>query len=396
MKSYAIGYADWSPHEYAAIARCLLQLRILEGPHIEKLARQLGQLYSPASVHLLNYGHQAICVALDMFREARPGASEVIIPTYICPSVPRAIARCGLVARGVNVLTDLNIDPDQIKTAINRNTLAVIAPHMYGSPAQISDIEKICSDAGVFLIDDAAQVAGVQQDERLLGTFGDAGILSFAQSKTIVTGVAGSGGALFINQSRWRDQAAKRCAVLPTARSRLPSLLDFLWNYMGARFTGDSGYYFRRALSYFGTTQAAQTTATRIANVDASLALAQFERLQSIVDEKIRIASDYHAALESQKSITMPQYSAGRFLARAMVLLPPHADLSRVRTLMRKDGIDTRPGYGMQDIPGVSTEQSRMLSQRLMNLPTVRGIGKNEIQHICAVLGRVVEANAST
>jgi hypothetical protein len=46
--------------------------------------------------------------------------------------------------------------PAEMVAAIDADTLAVVAPHMYGCPASIAEIEALCRSKGVFLVDDAA------------------------------------------------------------------------------------------------------------------------------------------------------------------------------------------------------------------------------------------------
>lgn len=391
---YSTAYADWSVREYAAIARCMSQGQVHRGPQPAKLAERLSELYAPSAVHLLNYGHHAIRIALDMFKQERPERGEVIVPAYICPSVPQAVAACGLTVRSVPVQDDLNMDPAHVQAAMNANTLAVIAPHMYGSPARIGEIETACVAAQVFLIDDAAQVAGIRQDGRLLGTFGDTGVISFAQSKTIVTGIGGSGGVLLVNRPQWKQAASQRCAALPPAQGRLGSVGDFLWNYIGSAYTGHSGYYLSRLRARLGIKQVHTDSATQISNLDASVALAQLHRLDALVQEKFRVARGYHEALQAYPLLGFPQYSPHRFLARVMLLLPVGVDIGRVRAASRLQGVATRLGYAPQLANEAAPGQADLLVQRLVGVPCGPGMGQRDIERVCAILNATLQSTA--
>lgn len=368
------------------MVRCLLQGRIYSGPHSGALVAELAQQYAPSAVHLVNYGHQAIQIALSMFKRERPNRSQVIVPAYICPSVIRAVTDCGLQVRSVDVQDDLNMSPADIQAALTVHTLAVIAPHMYGAAAQIAEIELICDAAQVFLIDDAAQVAGVRQDGRLLGCFGDVGVMSFAQSKTIVTGIKGSGGVLLINRARWAVEASQACAALPMAQGRLCSLLDFLWNYVGHAYTGHSGYYISRLLSALGWQGMASTTATQISNLDAAIALAQINSLDVLVRERVRIAHAYHHALQHYPRLLFPQYATGRFLARVMLLVPDGVDMARFRSEALNRGVETRGGYPVYLPRGIEAPRGEAMAQRLVGVPCRSGMSQAEVERICSVL----------
>ncbi|WP_332749597.1 DegT/DnrJ/EryC1/StrS family aminotransferase [Hydrogenophaga sp.] len=395
MKRQPIAFADWSGREYTAIARCLLSGRVHQGPHPALLRERLAQMYAPSAVHLANYGHHAIEIALGIFKRQRPERVEVIVPAYICPSVIQAVEACGLRVRSVDVQDDLNMSPADVKAALGADTLAVIAPHMYGCPSRMGEIEALCDSTNVFLIDDAAQVVGVRQDGRLLGTFGDVGLISFAQSKTIVTGIRGSGGVLLVNRPAWAEQANRACAALPPASGRLGPLADFLWNHVGHVYTGHSGYYLGRALAALGRSPVAHQQATQISHLEAGIALAQLGRLDALLLEKVRIAQAYHQALQAYPLLRFPQFAPGRFLARVMLLLPEGTDLEGVRREARSRGLETRTGYAAHVAPGAEAPKAQAMAKRLLGVPCRPGMSQADVRSICEELNASVERVAS-
>ncbi|QHE76708.1 DegT/DnrJ/EryC1/StrS family aminotransferase [Hydrogenophaga sp. PBL-H3] len=391
MKRQPLAFADWSGAEYAAMASCLLRGRVHQGPNTTLLAQRLAQLYAPSGVHLTNYGHHAIEIALGLFKRQRPERTEVIVPAYICPSVVSAVSACGLRVRSVDVQDDLNMGPADVQAALGPDTLAVIAPHMYGCPARIGEIEALCDAAQVFLIDDAAQVVGVRQDGRLLGTFGDMGVISFAQSKTIVTGIRGSGGVLLVNRPAWTAEASRVCTELPPASGRLGALADFLWNHVGHVHTGHSGYYLGRVMSALGAVPSTPSAATQISHLEAGIALAQLDRLDALLGEKVRIAQAYHQALQRHPRLRFPQFAPGRFLARVMLLLPEGADMATFRREVLARGVETRLGYAAQVGAGEHAPQAESFARRLVGVPCRAGMGQADVDAICAVLDTALQ-----
>lgn len=286
MKRFRLRYADWSWREYAAIAACILRGRIAAGPDAGRLAQELNALYAPSAAHALDFGHSALRIALDAFRELEPGRKEVIVPGYICPSVVDTVRAAGLEPRAAEIGPDLNIDAAAVRSLLGPDTLAVVVPHMFGCPAAVGEFERMCRQAGVFMIDDAAQVVGERVEGRLLGSFGDAGIVSFAQSKAVVTGVRGSGGILLVNNPRLQDALARRCRGLAPARGRLGALADFLWNYQWRGVTGNSGYYLLRLGRLLGRARPVSGPMALISNLDAAIARVQLARLGHLCAEK--------------------------------------------------------------------------------------------------------------
>ena len=102
-----------------------------------------------------------------------------------------------------------NMSPAHLKTAIQQRIAAGIKPkavivvHLYGMPAQIDEIEAICKEHNIFLIEDAAEALGSSYKGRKCGTFGDLSILSFNGNKIITTS---GGGALVCRTAKQKER----------------------------------------------------------------------------------------------------------------------------------------------------------------------------------------------
>ena len=73
----------------------------------------------------------------------------------------------------------------------------MIAVHLYGFPCKIDEIKRVCKKFKIILIEDAAEAVGSKYKGRHLGTFGEAGVLSFNGNKPIT---CGSGGMIITNK----------------------------------------------------------------------------------------------------------------------------------------------------------------------------------------------------
>lgn len=100
-----------------------------------------------------------------------------------------------------------NMDPQALRKAFEKypHPAAVIAVHLYGTPAKIDEIREICREHNVPLIEDAAESLGSTLKGQMTGTFGDFGIYSFNGNKIITT----SGGGMLV---------AKDSALIERAR----------------------------------------------------------------------------------------------------------------------------------------------------------------------------------
>ena len=120
-----------------------------------------------------------------------PG-DEVIVPDMTFIATANAVIMTGATPIIVDVLQeDLGIDCAKIREKISSSTKAIIPVHLYGGAANLYQLQKVCNEYGIHLVEDAAQGVGVKYDGKHVGTFGDLGILSFYGNKTITCGEGG-------------------------------------------------------------------------------------------------------------------------------------------------------------------------------------------------------------
>lgn len=134
-------------------------------------------------------GTAALRVALATL-DLKPG-DEVITQSFTFVATVEAIIE----ARAVPVCTEIdgtfNMDPQDLAARITSRTRAVIVVHMLGTPARLPEIQKICDDNSIVLIEDSAWGCGGALNNRPLGTWGEMGTYSFDFAKTMTTGEGG-------------------------------------------------------------------------------------------------------------------------------------------------------------------------------------------------------------
>ena len=88
----------------------------------------------------------------------------------------------------------LLIDPDQVEGAITDRTQAVVAVHLFGQLAPMERLAQVCGDAGVPLVEDAAQSQGARLGGRARVRSARSRRTSFYPGKNL--GAAGDAGAV--------------------------------------------------------------------------------------------------------------------------------------------------------------------------------------------------------
>lgn len=153
----------------------------------------------------VNSGTAALIVALQA-HGVGPG-DEVITTPFSFIATATSIIACGATPVFVDIDPfDLNLDPNQLEDAITDQTKAVMPVHLYGHPARIAEIQEICEDNGLALVEDAAQAHGAEHAGRRVGTFGT-GCFSFYPTKNMTTG---EGGIITTND----DEVARLCRII--------------------------------------------------------------------------------------------------------------------------------------------------------------------------------------
>lgn len=90
-----------------------------------------------------------------------------------------------------------NIDTKKIEEKITDKTKSIIPVHLYGQPAEIDKVKKICDKHQLLLIEDCAQAHFAEYNGQKVGTFGIAGTFSFYPGKNL--GAYGDAGAIITN-----------------------------------------------------------------------------------------------------------------------------------------------------------------------------------------------------
>ncbi len=176
-----------------AIRSVLSVGRYVLGPQVEAFEREFAAYIGvPFGVGVAS-GTDAIAIGLRSLGIG-PG-DEVITVAHTAVASVAAIVQAGATPVFVDVRPDdLTIDPARIEPAITRKTRAVIAVHLYGQPADIASIRRLCRRRRLALIEDAAQAHGAREGKRRVGSFGDLAAFSFYPTKNL--GAIGDGGMI--------------------------------------------------------------------------------------------------------------------------------------------------------------------------------------------------------
>ena len=133
----------------------------------------------------------------------------------------------------------INKNKECVNLISKRKIKAIIVTHVFGFPAEIDKICKICKKFNIKVIEDAAEGLGSFYKNKHLGTYGDFGILSFNGNKIITSG---GGGAVLTNNKKDYDFIS---LIGNVAKSNHPIEIynvDLGYNYKMPNFNASLGF----------------------------------------------------------------------------------------------------------------------------------------------------------
>ena len=233
----------------------------------EKFASYVGTKYAIA----VNSGTSALEIVL---RAMDIEGSSVIVPTNTFVATPAAVIHAGGEVIFADITDNLCLDPESVRQKIRKDTKGVIIVHIAGVvPPQIKEIQKICQEHNLFLLEDAAHAQGSTLDGQKAGSFGIAGAFSFYPTKVITSG---EGGMITTDNEKIYERS------------------------MVFRDQGKAGFY-SNVHTEIGYNW-------RLSEVHAVMGLSQFARLDEFIADRRRAAAIYDRELEKMGKLKLVEF----------------------------------------------------------------------------------------
>ncbi len=295
---------------------------VTQGPRVqefeEKFAAYVGTKYAVALSNCTTALHLAMIVA------GIKEDDEVICPSMSYVATANSIRYVGakVVFAEVNPIT-YNLDVEDVRKKITAKTKAILLVHQIGMPADIDTFKVLCDEHNLILIEDAACAAGSAYKGKKIGSHSDLVCFSFHPRKVITTG---DGGMITTNNEAYRDR-------VKLLRQHAMSINDRIRHESDKVIFED---HIELGFNY------------RMTDIQAAVGIKQLEKLDKIVEERRKIALQYHEAFKDIDCIRLPYEEEGYFTnyQSYSIYLKPECPISR-NDLMQKlldVGISTRRG----------------------------------------------------
>jgi dTDP-4-amino-4,6-dideoxygalactose transaminase len=256
------------------------------GPRTQKFERLMADYLGIPYAVALNSCTAGLHLALDALGIG-PG-DEVITTPMTFVATANVIVHVGATPVFVDVdpVTG-NIDPAAVSRAITPKTKAVLIVHFTGRACEMGLIGQLCTQHGLFLIEDCAHAIETTYHGAHAGTMGDVAAYSFYATKNLVTG---EGGLVTTKQASLHE--ALRCRSLH-------GLNRNAWQRYAATATGSGTY----EAVYPGYKY-------NMMDIQAALGIHQLARLESSWRRRRVLWHRYDAAFADLEGLTTPAPTA--------------------------------------------------------------------------------------
>jgi perosamine synthetase len=341
------------------------------GKRVQDFESSLREFLNVKHVVSVNSGTAALhaaLLALDIKTE-----DEVLLPSFTFVATANAVVASGAKPIFVDINTkDYTIDLQDLKKKISRKSKAIIPVHLYGHPADLTEINEIANQHSIYIIEDACQSLGSTYKNKQTGTFGKMGCFSMYASKVLT---AGEGGAIVTNEDKLADtlKMIRNHGMVEGYDTRLLGL-----NY-------------------------------RLPELSAAIAKIQMKKLKTILDLRRRnslLLSNLLETIIEKYNIQIPQEDQIKkfnwylytlaFNSSSDITLRDHIKKKLIENgigvaVYYDPPVHKTPFYQKFSLNGDDLQNTNWSSEHVLSFPVHPGVSEIDIQNIVNVLGKELQ-----
>ena len=354
-----------------------------------------------------SYGRSALWAFFKAFKVEN---AEIIMPAYTCVVVAHATVLSGNIPRFVDInLTDYNMNLDQVEEAINENTRAIIATHLFGYPLNVVHLKEIVYAAEkrfghkIWIIQDCAHSFGARFQGELVCNEGELALFGLNISKTISSVF---GGMIITNNTDIYNKLKgfrEKKFLLPGFKKKLRRLLYLFAVYPAFTNLAYSFVYFLQEKTsilkqltdayhlddeiHFPPDYLDQMTA-----LEARVGLAQLDKYKEIIARRQENAIFYDEQLQDLPGFNLPPLVDGATYSHYVIRVP---DRERILKAMSNKGVQLGQliEYSVPHMEAYihyadkkAYSNSHLCSYHTVNLPLFSGLSKDSLKHIISAM----------
>lgn len=346
--------------EVEAVREVLGSGILTNGPATRRFEQKMAERHGTAHAVALANGTVALA-AMHLAAGIGPG-DEVILPSLSFIGTATSVTHVGATPVFADIEPDtFNLDPDDVARRITPRTRAIVPVHYAGQSASMDRFRDLADEAGLVLLEDAAQAHGATFRDRPVGSWGDAAMFSFTPTKNVTTGEG---------------------AVVTTDDADLAQRMRLLRNH------GMSRQYHHDVLGFNW----------RLSEVQAAIGCVQLDRLDGILEIKRRNADRLADLLADVDPVDVPFRPDDRDHPYMLYTLRTTPEVrERIRGGLDRAGIEHRlyfppihrqPIY--RDVATLDLPVTDETHRRIVSIPFHSRIGDEDLSLLAKVLSDAV------
>lgn len=343
------------------------------GPNVNEFENTLAEYTNSGNVSALNSGTAAIHLALILLG-INPG-DEVIAQTFTFSATINPICYLGATPIFIDSEDDTwNMCPKSLKNAIEdrlkkgKKPKAIIPVHLYGMPAKMEEIRQIANSYSIPIIEDSAESLGSSLKGKMMGSWGQFGVLSFNGNKIITT----SGGGALLSEDKIQINKSRFLAT--QARDDAP---HYQHSHVGYNY--------------------------RMSNIVAGIGRGQMEVLEDRINSRREINKWYKELLKDKPGVQFQTEPSEDYYSNywlTAITIDPNKTNGLTRELVRlkleEENIESRPLWKpmhlqpiFKDFPYYGNGVSEDLFEHGLCLPSGSNLTQDEKFRISNCLGNI-------
>jgi len=333
--------------EAQAVADVVRSGALAQGEQVAAFERAMAQVVGQGQGVAVSSGTAALWLTLKGLDIG--AGDEVLLPSYVCAALWHAVIQTGATPMLVDIEPETYaLSSSAVLRARTRKTKAVIVPHLFGLPADLSALEQ----SGIPIIEDCAQALGVSMGGRPVGSVGTLTVCSFYATKLFTTG---EGGMVL--------------GRLEPLMARIRALRQY-----------DEPVTLAPAFNY------------KMTEMQAALGLCQVRALPQFIARRQAIALRYTEALRGLQAIPQAVPPGRDHLYYRYVIRLPYPVESAITAFAERGIVCRRPLFkplhqyiGLQGFPGTDKAWERSLS-----IPIYPSLTDHDVERIVEAMHRVL------
>ncbi|MES9945068.1 MAG: aminotransferase class I/II-fold pyridoxal phosphate-dependent enzyme [Candidatus Thiodiazotropha sp.] len=336
------------------------------GPMVMALEKQVAEHHDVKHCVAMCSG----TVALEIAIRALKLEGEVIVPSFTFIATAHALHWQAIKPVFADISPDThNLDPDSVRRMISDRTTGIIGVHLWGRTAPIEELQAIADEHNLKLLFDSAHAFGCTHNGIKVGNFGACEVLSFHATKFFQTL---EGGAVLTNDD---------------------SLADTLRLMRNFGFSGFDN------VIHPGTNG-------KMNEMSAAMGLTNLQYLETRIEHNRNVYHHYLHALSNIPCIKLLQYDDKETNNYQYIVIEISEDCKvsrdRLVEVLRAENIlarryfwpcchRMRPYKSMLPAQSCSLEQSEIISDRVVVLPSGVAVDKEMIDTIVTAIAVLIK-----